>query len=112
MVTQWTNKAGTAVHIAHQEANVLRAKALNDKETALQKSRAEAKATLAKAQGDALQQFKLMEQDPKLATFLMQLEALENSVKKQTTLILDDTMGPFGLLRGLDSPLKEEQPKE
>jgi len=47
-----------------------------------------------------------------LATFLMQLEALENSVKKQTTLILDDTMGPFGLLRGLDSLLKEEQPKE
>lgn len=112
MVTQWTNKAGTAVHIAHAEAESLRAKALNDKETALQKSRAEAKATLAKAQGDALQQFKLMEQDPKLATFLMQLEALENSVKKQTTLILDDTMGPFGLLRGLDSPLKEEQPKE
>tara|TARA_B100001123_G_scaffold450042_1_gene618194 strand:- start:3135 stop:4076 length:942 start_codon:yes stop_codon:yes gene_type:complete len=109
MVTQWTNKAGTIVHIAHQEANAIRAKAQNDKETALQKARAEASATLAAAQTDALAQFKLMEQDPKLATFLMQLEALEKSVKKQTTLILDDTMGPFGLLRGLDSPLKEEK---
>jgi len=109
MVTQWTNKAGTIVHIAQQEANAIRAKAQNDKETALQKARAEASATLAAAQTDALAQFKLMEQDPKLATFLMQLEALEKSVKKQTTLILDDTMGPFGLLRGLDSPLKEEK---
>jgi len=109
MVTQWTNKAGTIVHIAQQEANAIRAKAYNDKETALQKARAEASATLAAAQTDALAQFKLMEQDPKLATFLMQLEALEKSVKKQTTLILDDSMGPFGLLRGLDSPLKETQ---
>mgnify|MGYP001212944159 CR=1 FL=1 len=108
MVTQWTNKAGTIVHIAQQEANAIRAKAQNDKDTALQKARAEASATLAAAQTDALAQFKLMEQDPKLATFLMQLEALEKSVKKQTTLILDDSMGPFGLLRGLDSPLKEE----
>jgi len=56
------------------------------------------------AQADALQQFKALEQDPELAAFLMQLEALEKSVKKQTTLILDDTMGPFGLLRGLKTP--------
>ena len=88
-----------------------RCRALRSRECAveaLQKARAEASATLAAAQTDALAQFKLMEQDPKLATFLMQLEALEKSVKKQTTLILDDSMGPFGLLRGLDSPLEEE----
>ena len=109
MVTQWTNRAGTIVHIALQEADAIRNKAQSDKETALQKARAEASSTLATAQTDALAQFKLMEQDPKLATFLMQLEALEKSVKKQTTLILDDSMGPFGLLRGLDSPLNEEK---
>jgi regulator of protease activity HflC (stomatin/prohibitin superfamily) len=112
MVTQWTSKSETEIHIGQQEADAIRAKARNDKETALQKARAEAKTTLAAAQADALQQFKLMEQDPKLAAFLMQLEALEKSVKKQTTLILDDSMGPFGLLRGLDSPLKKDQSKQ
>ena len=100
------------MHLNFGSADAIRAKAQNDKETALQKARAEASATLAAAQTDALAQFKLMEQDPKLATFLMQLEALEKSVKKQTTLILDDSMGPFGLLRGLDSPLKETQPEK
>ena len=65
---------------------------------------------LAKAQADALQQFKALEQDPELAAFLMQLEALEKSVKKQTTLILDDTMGPFGLLRGLKAPAVNPDP--
>ena len=53
-----------------------------------------------------------MEQDPKLAAFLMELQALEKSVKKQTTLILDDSMGPFGLLRGLDKPQSQEPAKK
>jgi len=112
MVTQWTSRSETEIQIGKQEADAIRARATSDKETALQKARAEAKTTLAAAQADALSQFKLMEQDPKLAAFLMQLEALEKSVKKQTTLILDDSMGPFGLLRGLDSPLKEDPSKE
>ncbi len=53
-----------------------------------------------------------MEQDPKLAVFLMELQALEKSVKKQTTLILDDSMGPFGLLRGLDKPQGQKLEKQ
>jgi HflC protein len=104
MVTQWTNAAGTKVYLAQQEAEAIRKKAQSDKENAVQKAKLEADAMLAKAQADALQQFKALEQDPELAAFLMQLEALEKSVKKQTTLILDDTMGPFGLLRGLKAP--------
>ena len=104
MVTQWTNAAGTTVHLAQQEAEAIRKKAQSDKENAVQKAQLEADAMLAKAQADALQQFKALEQDPELAAFLRQLEALEKSVKKQTTLILDDTMGPFGLLRGLKTP--------
>ena len=49
---------------------------------------------------------------PELAAFLMELQALEKSVKKQTTLILDDSMGPFGLLRGLGSRVNKNPPKE
>ena len=112
MVTQWTNKAGTTIHLAEQEALAIVNKAKNDKETAKQKAEAEAESIRAAAQADALQQFKLMEQDPKLAAFLMELQALEKSVKKQTTLILDDSMGPFGLLRGLDKPQSQEPAKK
>ena len=36
----------------------------------------------------------------------MQLKALEESVKTQTTLILDETMGPFPILRGVKPFLK------
>lgn len=104
MVTQWTNSAGTTVSEAQQDAKTIREKAKSDKENALQRAQLKADAALAKAQADALQQFKTLEQDPELAAFLMQLEALEKSVKKQTTLILDDTMGPFGLLRGIKVP--------
>ena len=112
MVTQWTNKAGTTIHLAEQEARTIVNKAQNDKETAKQKAEAEAESIRAAAQADALQQFKLMEQDPKLAVFLMELQALEKSVKKQTTLILDDSMGPFGLLRGLDKPQSQKLEKQ
>jgi len=104
MVSQWSSETETAAHIAQQRASTIRETAQNDRDTALLKAQAEASATLAAAQADALQQFQLLEKDPKLAAFLMQLDALEKSVRKQTTLILDDSMGPFGLLRGLKSP--------
>ena len=112
MVTQWTNKAGTTIHMAEQEARAITEKAQNDKKAAKEKAEAEAESIRAAAQADALQQFKVMEQDPELAAFLMELQALEKSVKKQTTLILDDSMGPFGLLRGLDSRVNKNPPKE
>lgn len=112
MVTQWTNKAGTTIHIAEQEARAITEKAQNDKKAAKEKAEAEAESIRAAAQADALQHFKVMEQDPELAAFLMELQALEKSVKKQTTLILDDSMGPFGLLRGLDSRVNKNPPKE
>ena len=40
---------------------------------------------------------------PEMAVFpgVLQLEAMEKSVKTQTTLILDETMGPFPILRGV-----------
>ena len=112
MVTQWTNKAGTTIHMAEQEARAITEKAQNDKKAAKEKAEAEAESIRAAAQADALQQFKVMEQDPELAAFLMELQALEKSVKKQTTLILDDSMGPFGLLRGLGSRVNKNPPKE
>ena len=112
MVTQWTNKAGTTIHMAEQEARAITEKAQNDKKAAKEKAEAEAESIRAAAQADALQQFKVMEQDPELAAFLMELQALEKSVKKQTTLILDDSMGPFGLLRGLGSRMNKNPPKE
>ena len=112
MVTQWTNKAGTTIHIAEQEARAITEKAQNDKKAAKEKAEAEAESIRATAQAAALQHFKVMEQDPELAAFLMELQALEKSVKKQTTLILDDSMGPFGLLRGLGSRMNKNPPKE
>ncbi len=61
---------------------------------------AEAKATGIKGQGDAkaAESYAVFEQNPALAIYLLQLKALEASLKDRTTLILDDQTPPFNML--------------
>ena len=109
MVKQWSTEAGTIEAEAQAKADAIRQTAQEEKERKIQEARNNADKQIAEAQDKATKDFKVLQTDPELAAFLMQLEALENSVQKNTTLLLDDSMGPFPILRGLKPYLKEEE---
>ena len=106
MVTEWTSKAETEKAAADSRATNILNTALNKKEAAISTAKIQAASQVSEAQEKAKKQFESFKKDPELASFLMQLDALEKSVKNQTTLILDETMGPFPILRGLKPYLK------
>ena len=109
MVKQWSTEAGTIEAEAQAKADAIRQTAQEEKERKIQEARNNADKQIAEAQDKATKDFKVLQTDPELAAFLMQLEALEKSVQKNTTLLLDDSMGPFPILRGLKPYLKEEE---
>ena len=61
---------------------------------------AQAEATKIRGEGDAkaAEAYKVFAQNPELATFLRNLEALKGSLGEKDTLILDTTTAPFNLL--------------
>jgi membrane protease subunit HflC len=109
MVTEWVSKAETESVKANSMAATIKSNALNERISAITTAKIQADSRVSEAQEKAKKQFESFKKDPELAAFLMQLDALERSVKDQTTLILDETMGPFPILRGLKPYLK---PKE
>ena len=106
MVTEWTSKAETEKAAADSMATNILNTASNKKDAAIKTAEIQAASQVSEAQEKAKKQFESFKKDPELASFLMQLDALERSVKNQTTLILDETMGPFPILRGLKPYLK------
>jgi membrane protease subunit HflC len=74
---------------------------------------AEGRAKAIRGQGDAetakyLQQ---MEQDPELAMFLRNLDALRTTTGSRTTLVIPTDSEPFNLLRGMPSLKVKQEPK-
>jgi membrane protease subunit HflC len=69
---------------------------------------AQARAKAIKGQGDAqaAQYLKMLDQEPKLAIFLKNLESLVNILKDRTTLLLPMDKGPFNLLTEMPDPKK------
>ncbi len=63
-------------------------------------TKAEAQAIVIKGEGDAqaANSYAVMEKNPDLAIFLLQLDALEKSLKDRTSLILDQQTPPFNML--------------
>ena len=67
-------------------------------------SKAEAEATVIRgqAEAEAAKSLAAFEKNPQLANFLLELKALEASLKDRATLILDQQTPPFNLLRGTE----------
>lgn len=65
-------------------------------------SQAEAQAMVIRGQGEAeaAKSYAIFEQNPELAVFLIQLNALSASLKDRSTLVLDPQTPPFNLLKG------------
>lgn len=82
------------------EADKIKAKANSDAAKTL--AAAESEATRIRAQGQkaAAEVYPTFQQNPELANFLLQLDALESSLRERSTLVFDANTPPFNLLRG------------
>ncbi len=87
------------------EATKIRSQA--DSKAAVMLSDADSKATQIRALGEAqaAESLAVFKQDPELAKFIIQLDALKESLKDHSTLIFDANTPPFGLLHGVSSNL-------
>ncbi len=73
-------------------------------------SDAEAKATTIRGEGEAqmMKSLAILQQNPNLATFNMQIDAMEKMLNKKTTLILDLSTSPLQWLQ-MAEPNKPER---
>jgi membrane protease subunit HflC len=81
------------------EAIRIRAEAERQRAEILAKAEAEATVMRGQAEAEAAKSLAVFEQNPKLANFLLDLKALEQSLKERTTLILDQQTPPFNMLQ-------------
>ncbi|MDE0578149.1 MAG: SPFH domain-containing protein, partial [Opitutales bacterium] len=101
MVTQWTDEAATDMKNAQDEALRISTSAINARKSAIKEAEAEADIIAAEASADEAKIFsELQEKDADLAAFLIELNAMEAVLKKETTLVLDEDFPFLEPLRG------------
>lgn len=81
------------------KAKEIQAEAQKERMKIVDTAAAEALTIQGQGIADAAKYYKVFEQNPDLANFLLDLAALEQSLKQRTTLILDDGTRPFNLLK-------------
>ncbi len=84
------------------EAEAIRIRSEADRRRQEVLSRADADSMVIRGQGEAeaARAYEVFERNPELAVFLIELNALANSLKERSTLVFDPTTPPFTLLRG------------
>ena len=101
MVTQWSDEAATDMRNAQDEALRISTSAINARKSAIKEAEAEADIIAAEASADEAKIFsELQEKDADLAAFLIELNAMEAVLKKETTLVLDEDFPFLEPLRG------------
>jgi modulator of FtsH protease HflC len=102
--TEATIAAGAA------EAMRIRSDAESKRTELLVTAQARAKAIRGQGDAEAAQYYKQLEEDPELAIFLRQTDALKKILKERSTIILSAESEPFKLLRQMPE-IKPSQPK-
>lgn len=87
-----------------REAKIIRSQADGTANEILAHARAQATRILGDAEVKAQDYYTVFEQNPELAIFLIQLRALEESLKEKSHLILDQQTAPFNLLAPAPNP--------
>ena len=89
------------------EAEAIRIRSEADRQRQELLAKAEAEALVLRGQGEAeaARSLAVFEQNPDLAMFLLDLDALRLSLKDRSTVVLDPDMSPFSLLSGPPSDL-------
>ena len=85
------------------EATKIRADANLKKTELLAAAEARAKAIRGQGDAEAAKYYKLLEEEPELAMFLRNIEALEKILKERSTIVIRDDSEPFKLLREIPS---------
>ena len=98
---------------AEGEGEAIRIRAEADSQRDQTLARAEADAKRLRAEGDAAaaEYYREFEKNPELAIFLRKLEALEQTLKEKSTVVLGSDTEPFDLLRSGESKEKKQNPK-
>jgi membrane protease subunit HflC len=96
------------------EAEAIRIRSDADRQRQELLARAEAEALVLRGQGEAeaAKSFAVFERNPGLAMFLLELNALSESLKERSTLVLDPQMPPFSLLSGPPPTVSEGAPAD
>ena len=85
------------------EATKIRADANLKKTELLAAAEARAKAIRGQGDAEAAKYYKLLEEEPELAMFLRNIEALEKILKERSTIVIRDDSEPFKLLQKIPS---------
>jgi membrane protease subunit HflC len=104
----------TEATIAQGNAEATKIKTDADSKTRILLAAAEARAKAIRGQGDAkaAEYYKMLEEEPKLAIFLRNIEALEEMLKERTTIVIPADSEPFKLLKEMPDFGAGEQTKE
>jgi membrane protease subunit HflC len=96
------------------EAARIRAEANKKRDVLLAAAEARAKKIRGDGDAEAAQYYKMLEQEPKLAMFLRNLETLTTTLRERATIIIPADAEPFSLLTGMPSlePSKPPQPAQ
>ena len=87
-----------------REATIIKSGADKERADILSKADAEATRIRGEAEAEAAKYYEVFEKNPELAILLLKLNALEQSLKDHSTLILDQRTPPFDLLNGGKQP--------
>lgn len=85
------------------EAGRIRAEANMKRDVLLAAAEARAKTVRGQGDADAAQYYKMLEEDPQLAIFLRNLEALVATLRERATIVIPADADPFRLLMGMPS---------
>jgi membrane protease subunit HflC len=84
-----------------KEARIIRSIADNEASKILSEANARAIEITGQAEAEASKYYKVLERNPDLAIFNFRRNALETSLKKRTTLVLDSQTTPFNLFKSI-----------
>jgi len=108
MKTERNRRTAATIARGEAEAAKIRADANLKKTELLAAAEARAKAIRGRGDAEAAKYLKLLEEDPKLAMFLRDLESLEKMLKEGTTIVIPAESEPFKLLKNIPSLESEE----
>jgi len=83
----------------------IRAEANRKREEILAEAMAKAKLTMGQADAQAAEYYEVFAENPELATFLRKLEALEGTLERRATVVMDGRSAPFDVLEDPRSSL-------
>jgi membrane protease subunit HflC len=108
MRAERTRRTFATIAQGQAEATRLKTDADSKKTELLAAAEARAKAIRGKGDAEAAKYYKLLDEDPELAMFLRNLEALKKILKERSTVVISADTEPFELLR----KMPDIEPKE